>query len=134
MGKSLGSFIALEQLFTADHPLVSRAYSPVTVRFFILQADYRSTRDFSNEALRAAGKGRERLMKGIETLGRLTPSERSTVRVDDLRERYEEAMSDDLNSPLVIAALVDWVRLINQSYEKQQSITAADLVRPRRPV
>ena len=67
----------------------------------------------------------------LETLGKLTPSAVSTVEVDDLRERYEEAMNDDLNSPLVIAALFDWVRIINQIYEKQQSITAEDLDRLR---
>ena len=73
----------------------------MTIRFFILQAHYRSTLDFSNEALQAAEKGLDRLMKAVETLGKLTPSAVSTVEVDDLRERYEEAMNDDLNSPLV---------------------------------
>lgn len=114
-----------------DHALLAQAYSPMTIRFFILQAHYRSTLDFSNEALQAAEKGLDRLMKAVETLGKLTPSAVSTVEVDDLRERYEEAMNDDLNSPLVIAALFDWVRIINQIYEKQQSITAEDLDRLR---
>ena len=131
MGKSLGNFITLEQLFTGNHALLAQAYSPMTIRFFILQAHYRSTLDFSNEALQAAEKGLDRLMKAVETLGKLTPSAVSTVEVDDLRERYEEAMNDDLNSPLVIAALFDWVRIINQIYEKQQSITAEDLDRLR---
>lgn len=131
MGKSLGNFITLEQLFTGKHEALRQPYSPMTIRFFILQAHYRSTLDFSNEALQAAEKGLDRLMKGVETLGKITPSESSTVNVDDLQERYREAMNDDLNSPLAIAALFDWVRIINQLYEKQQSITAADLDRLR---
>lgn len=131
MGKSLGNFITLEQLFSGQHEALLQPYSPMTIRFFILQAHYRSTLDFSNEALQAAEKGLDRLMKGVETLGKITPSESSTVNVDDLQERYREAMNDDLNSPLAIAALFDWVRIINQLYEKQQSITAADLDRLR---
>ncbi len=127
MGKSLGNFITLEELFTGNHALLAQAYSPMTIRFFILQAHYRSTLDFSNEALQAAEKGLDRLMKAVETLGKLTPSERSTVEVEELRTRCEEAMNDDLNSPLVIAALFDWVRIINQIYEKQQTISEEDL-------
>ena len=75
MGKSLGNFITLEELFTGSHKLLAQAYSPMTIRFFVLQAHYRSTLDFSNEALQAAEKGLDRLMKGIETLGRIKPSE-----------------------------------------------------------
>ncbi len=127
MGKSLGNFITLAEMFSGAHKALDQAYSPMTIRFFILQAHYRSTLDFSNEALKAAEKGLDRLMKAVETLGKLTPSAGSTVDVSDLESRFAEAMDDDLNSPLVIAALFDWVRIINQIYEGQQSISAADL-------
>ncbi len=79
MGKSLGNFITLEELFTGSHELLAQAYSPMTIRFFVLQAHYRSTLDFSNEALQAAEKGLDRLMKGCEVLGKLRPAERSTA-------------------------------------------------------
>ncbi len=127
MGKSLGNFITLAEMFSGSHPALEQAYSPMTIRFFILQAHYRSTLDFSNEALKAAEKGLDRLMKAIETLGKLTPSDRSTVDVADLEVRFRESMDDDLNSPLAIAALFDWVRIINQIHEGRQSISAADL-------
>ncbi len=127
MGKSLGNFITLEELFTGSHELLAQAYSPMTIRFFVLQAHYRSTLDFSNEALQAAEKGLDRLMKAVETLGKITPSSESTVQVDDLCNRFYESMNDDLNSPLAIAALFDWVRIINQLHDGQQKITETDL-------
>ena len=127
MGKSLGNFITLEELFTGNHRLLAQAYSPMTIRFFVLQAHYRSTLDFSNEALQAAEKGLDRLMKAVETLGKLQPSETSTVNPSELEERCRAAMDDDLNSPMVISALFDWVRIINQIAEGQQRISAADL-------
>ena len=68
MGKSLGNFITLPQLFAGDHPKLEQAYSPMTVRFFILQAHYRSTLDFSNEALQASEKGLKRLMQAAKDL------------------------------------------------------------------
>ena len=127
MGKSLGNFITLEELFTGSHKLLAQAYSPMTIRFFVLQAHYRSTLDFSNDALQAAEKGLDRLMKGVETLSKLHPSEDSTVDPAELECRCREAMDDDLNSPMVISALFDWVRIINQIAEGRQRITAADL-------
>ena len=134
MGKSLGNFITLEQLFTGNHPLLEKAYSPMTIRFFILQAHYRSTLDFSNEALTAAEKGLDRLMKGVETLGKLKASERSTVDVSDLEKRCREAMDDDQNSPMVISALFDWVRVINQVADGAQQLSEEDLKRLRETV
>lgn len=129
MGKSLGNFITLEEMFTGKHKLLEQAYSPMTIRFFILQAHYRSTLDFSNEALQAAEKGLDRLMKAIDTIDKITPSATSTADVSNLEIRFTEAMDDDLNTPLVIAALFDWVRIINQIYEGQQTISADDLTR-----
>ncbi|MCH5335373.1 MAG: cysteine--tRNA ligase [Alistipes sp.] len=127
MGKSLGNFITLEEVFTGSHKLLAQAYTPMTVRFFILQAHYRSTLDFSNEALQAAEKGLDRLMKGIETLSKIKPSEQSDVDVSDLRRRCAEAMADDLNSPMVISAMFDWVRIVNQIADGRQHISAPDL-------
>ena len=134
MGKSLGNFITLEELFTGSHRLLAQAYSPMTIRFFVLQAHYRSTLDFSNEALQAAEKGLDRLMKGVETLGKLRPSAASTVDPAELERRCREAMDDDLNSPMVISALFDWVRTINQLAEGQQHISEEDLERLRATV
>ena len=129
MGKSLGNFITLEELFEGRHERLAQPYSPMTVRFFILQAHYRSTLDFSNEALQAAEKGLDRLMKGYETLGKLRPGSTTTVDPAELERRCAEAMADDLNSPMVVSALFDWVRHINQAAEGQHSFTAEDLER-----
>lgn len=127
MGKSLGNFITLEELFTGSHKLLAQPFSPMTIRFFVLQAHYRSTLDFSNEALQAAEKGLDRLMKGIETLGKIKPAAASTVNPAELETRCAEAMADDLNSPMVISALFDWVRIVNQLADGTQTITASDL-------
>ena len=132
MGKSLGNFITLEQLTTGNHPLLQQAYTPMTIRFFILQAHYRSTLDFSNEALQAAEKGYERLMKAMKTLSKLKPSPSSSVDISDIEPRCQAAMDDDLNSPIVISVLFDAVRLINQIYDGQQTISATDLDELRR--
>ena len=134
MGKSLGNFITLEQLTTGAHPLLEQAYSPMTIRFFILQAQYRSTLDFSNEALQAAEKGYERLMKAVSTLKKIKPSEASSVDISDVEARCTAAMDDDLNSPMVISELFDCVRTINQIYDGKQTISAADLAELRRGV
>ena len=127
MGKSLGNFITLEQLFTGSHPLLQQSYSPMTIRFFILQAQYRSTLDFSNEALQAAEKGLARLMAANRILDKIVPSEKSTVNASDLPRKVYEAMSDDLNSPIAIAVLFDWVRSINSLAEGKETIAQPDL-------
>ena len=134
MGKSLGNFITLEELFTGSHKLLAQAYSPMTIRFFVLQAHYRSTLDFSNEALQAAEKGLDRLMKGVETLAKIGSAAASTVDPAELERRCAAAMADDLNSPMVISALFDWVRIINQLADGQQTLAADDLERLRATV
>ena len=131
MGKSYNNFITLEQMFNGSHEALELAYSPMTVRFFILQAHYRSTLDFSNEALQAAEKGLDRLMKGLEALAKVQPSDVSTINADELEERCAAAMADDLNSPMVISALFDYVRIFNQLAEGQQKATAEDLEKLR---
>ena len=127
MGKSLGNFITLFEFFTGDNKNLSQAYSPMTIRFFILQAHYRSTVDFSNEALQAAEKGLERLMDAWHTLQKLTPADATTAEVKDLRQKCDDAMNDDLNSPIVIAHLFDACRAINSIAAGTATITAADL-------
>ncbi|MDR2911821.1 MAG: cysteine--tRNA ligase [Alistipes sp.] len=128
MGKSLGNAITLEQFFAGEHPMLTQAYSPMTIRFFMLQAHYRSTLDFSNEALQAAEKGLDRLMKAVETLDKLvvTPAADS-LGVAKLETALAEAMDDDLGSPLAIAALFDWVSTINKIHDGTMSISADDL-------
>ena len=127
MGKSLGNFITLEELFTGNHKLLAQAYSPMTIRFFILQAHYRSTVDFSNEALQASEKGLQRLMEAYERLGKLTASNASTVDVKGLREKCDAAMNDDLNSPIAISHLFDACKAINSVSDGKATISAEDL-------
>ena len=127
MGKSLGNFITLEELFTGNHKLLAQAYSPMTIRFFILQAHYRSTVDFSNEALQASEKGLGRLMEAYERLGKLTASNASTVDVKGLREKCDAAMNDDLNSPIAISHLFDACKAINSISDGKATISAEDL-------
>ena len=127
MGKSLGNFITLEELFTGNHKLLAQAYSPMTIRFFILQAHYRSTVDFSNEALQASEKGLARLLEAYERLGKLTASSASTVDVKGLRDKCDAAMNDDLNSPIAISHLFDACKAINSVSDGKATISAEDL-------
>ncbi len=127
MGKSYGNFITLQQFFTGEHPLLSKPFSPMTIRFFILMAHYRSTVDFSSEALEAAEKGLNRLTEAYNRLMKLTASATSTVDVKGLRERCEEAMADDLNSPIVISHLFDSAKAINTVADGKGTISAEDL-------
>jgi cysteinyl-tRNA synthetase len=127
MARSLGNFITLDQLFNGNHPILEQAYSPMTVRFFILQAHYRSTIDFSNEALQAAEKGLQRLFKGLDTLAKLKPSVSSTVDIADLRKKCYDAIDDDLNSPVLLSYLFEGVKYINQVNDGTEKLKAEDL-------
>jgi len=127
MGKSLGNFITLEEFFTGNHALLTQAFSPMTVRFFILQAHYRSTVDFSSAALEASEKGLSRLMEGYARLQKLTTSATSTVETAGLRAKCEEAMNDDLNTPIVISHLFETLKAINQVHDGKETISAGDL-------
>ena len=131
MARSLGNFITLDELFCGKHPLLTGAYSPMTIRFFILQAHYRSTLDFSNEALVSAGKGLERLMKAASLLEKLPVSETTSIEIGTLEENCRNAMNDDLNSPILIAHLFEGVRLINLISDGKETITVSDLERLR---
>jgi len=127
MGKSLGNFINLEEFFTGSHALLTQAFSPMTVRFFILQAHYRSTVDFSSEALQASEKGLSRLMEGYARLEKLNASPSSTVETAGLRTKCEDAMLDDLNTPIVISHLFDALKAINLVYDGKEAIAEVDL-------
>jgi len=127
MGKSLGNFITLDEFFLGTHKLLDKAYSPMTIRFFILQAQYRSTVDFSNEALQASEKGYQRLMEAYNRLLSLKASDASTVDVKNLRQQCTDAMNDDLNSPIVISYLFEAAKSINAVADGNATISAADL-------
>ncbi|MBQ7691354.1 MAG: cysteine--tRNA ligase [Muribaculaceae bacterium] len=127
MGKSLGNFITLEQFFTGEHPALAQPYSPMTIRFFILQAHYRGTVDFSNEALQAAEKAYDRMMDGWRRLQSLKAAGQSSVALDDYAARCAEAMDDDLNTPMVIATLFDACRVINQANDGAIALSQADI-------
>jgi len=129
MGKSYNNFITLPQFFSGEHEKLAQAYSPMTIRFFILQAHYRSTVDFSNEALQAAEKGLQRLLDGWKLIQNVTPAAKSTIDLDvkKLREDCYEAMSDDLNSPIVISLLFEACRVLNIVNDKKATISAEDL-------
>ncbi len=127
MGKSLNNFITLDEFFTGNHKLLEQAYSPMTIRFFILQAHYRSTLDFSNEALKAAEKGMNKLINTIEVLGKLKPSENSSFEITPFKEKLYGAMNDDFNTPITIAHLFDLSKLINQVNDGKATLTETDI-------
>ena len=130
MGKSYNNFITLDQFFQGTHELLEQPYSPMTIRFFILQAHYRSTVDFSNEALQASQKGFERLMDAVAQLERITPQAQGSLTeayAEEVNEKCATAMDDDFNSPIVISHLFDVTRVINQLADGQATITAAGL-------
>ena len=128
MGKSLGNFITLEQFFTGNHESLTQAYTPMTIRFFILSAHYRGTVDFSNEALEAAQKGYERLMNAFDDLDRVPVSSHCDAETDKFvkafRQRCYEAMNDDLQTPLVISYLFEACHLINTLLDHKAEICA----------
>ncbi|WP_316835812.1 cysteine--tRNA ligase [Pedobacter nutrimenti] len=127
MSKSAGNgFLPLE-LFTGAHPLLERGYSPMTVKFFMLQAHYRSTLDFSNEALDASEKGFRRLMNATALLEKLVASEKSDFDIENIRLNCIKAMNDDFNSPVVIAELFEAARIINSVYDGKAQLNEADL-------
>ena len=127
MGKSLGNFITLDEFFTGSHQLLTQPYSPMTIRFFILQAHYRGTVDFSNEALQGAEKALQRITDGYRRLQALKPSEASTIDVSGLMAKCYEAMDDDLNTPILLSHLFEACALINKVNDGNATATAADL-------
>ena len=134
MGKSYNNFITLDQFFTGTHEKLEQAYTPMTIRFFILQAHYRSTVDFSNEALQASKKGLDRLMESLAALQRIEAAADGLTAdyAAELERKCYEALDDDMNSPIAISHLFDACRTINQLADRKQSITAEGLEALRR--
>jgi len=127
MAKSLGNTITLKQFFTGEHDMLERTYHPMIIRFLILQAHYRSTLDFSNEALQAAEKGYNKLVEAYKTLQSLSSSDKSTVDIKNLEGDCRKVMNDDLNTPMLIANLFEGVKIINSVNDKKETISAEDL-------
>ncbi len=127
MGKSLGNFITLEELFLGKHALLEQAYSPMTIRFFILQAQYRSTLDFSNEALQAAEKGLGRILEAFDNINKIPVSQQSSADIKTLKQQCYDAMNDDLNTPIAISHLFEAVRQINSALAGQITMTTEDI-------
>lgn len=127
MGKSLGNAMSLDDIFSGNHPLLEKSYSPMTIRFFILQAQYRSTLDFSNEALQAAEKGMKKLFAANETLKQLRIDKNApSIDVQNIEKACYEAMNDDFNSPMAIASLFEAVRIINSLKANEGSSISPD--------
>jgi len=129
MSKSAGNGFLPEELFSGKHPLLERGYAPMVVRFFMLQTHYRSTLDFSNEALSASEKGFQRLLSAFKLLGNLKTSEKSSFNMEEFKLKCYQAMNDDFNSPVLIAQLFEGVRIINSVNDAVGGVTisAADL-------
>jgi cysteinyl-tRNA synthetase len=127
MSKSAGNGFLPGELFSGNHPLLEKGYSPMAVKFFMLQTHYRSTLDFSNEALQASEKGYARLMAAVKTLDQLKPSSKSTIDLSDFLQKCEDAMNDDFNSPVLIANLFDAVRIINSVKDGKETLTGDEI-------
>ena len=127
MSKSLGNSFLPNELFTGNHPLLDKGYGPMPVRFFMMQTHYRSTLDFSNEALQASEKGFERLMDAYSTLLTLSPASNSSEDISALEQKCYEAMNDDFNTPVLIAHLFELVRIINSANDKKTNLTQNDI-------
>jgi cysteinyl-tRNA synthetase len=128
MSKSLGNSFLPHELFSGNHKLLDKGYSPMTVRFFMLQAHYRSTLDFSNEALQAAEKGFARLMNAMKLIDGLKVSDLSTVNLQLTTNDIYNALNDDFNTPIAIASIFEAVRMINSINDGKETITETDKV------
>ena len=147
MGKSLGNFITLPELFSGNHPKLDQAYSPMTVRFFILQAHYRGTLDFSNDALQAAEKALKKVMQAYKDLVALTPvpelveglpygelsdavaPESCTADSPEIKALFDgiyDALCDDLNTPVALSHVFEAVRIINTAKAGSVSLSEND--------
>lgn len=127
MAKSTGNNILPREILTGENTNLSKAFSPSVVRFFMLQAHYRSNLDFTNDAILAAEKGFYRLMEAYEGLKDITPSTASTIDITNWKKGCYDAMNDDFNSPILIAQLFEGVRFVNLLKEKSATLTVDDL-------
>lgn len=127
MSKSLGNSFLPMELFTGNHPLLTKGFSPMAVRYFMMQTHYRSTLDFSNDALTAAEKAYNRLMDSYKTLQTLKASDTSSENIPAIEAKCYNAMNDDFNTPVLIANLFDAIRIINSANDKKTNLTQADI-------
>ena len=127
MAKSEGNGFTPEELVTGNHKLLERGYSPMTVRFFMLQCHYTSTLDFSNEALQAAERGYKRMTSAMKTAKELLPSATSDENIAAWTQLCYDAMNDDFNTPILISHLFEGVRIINTAKEGKLKLTAEDI-------
>jgi cysteinyl-tRNA synthetase len=126
MAKSLNNGVLIEELFSGNHHLLDQAYSPMTLRFFLLQAHYRSTLDFSNEALQAAEKGFQRMMNAAAKSESLPTADVSDMNVSAWKDKLYEQMNNDMATPQVIATLFEAAKWINEIDAKKRMISAED--------
>jgi cysteinyl-tRNA synthetase len=127
MSKSTGNTLLPNEMFSGENDQLQKAYDPTVVRFFTMQAHYRSTLDFTSDALNAAEKGFERLMEAMSSLEKLPTSEQSSVNVSELIASFYTAMNDDFNAPILVANLFEAVKFINSIKIGNASISKADL-------
>lgn len=127
MARSLNNFITLNQMYSGEHKLLEQAYAPMTIRFFMLQAHYRSTLDFSNEALQAAEKGLDRLFSAFEVMEKISPADKSTVEFTEAKQKCLDALSDDFNTPIAISYLFDMVKTLNTINDGREQVSQTDL-------
>ena len=128
MGKSYNNTITLREMFFGGNDVLERSYPPATVRFFILQTHYRSTLDFSNDALLAAEKGLQRLLNAYDTIAKLNPSATSSVSIEKIESDCYAAINDDFNTAIVVAQLFEAARIINSVNDGKEQLTAAEIV------
>jgi len=127
MGKSLGNFITLSDFFNGNHYKLEQAYSPMTIRFFILQAHYRGTLDFSNNALKASSKGLNKLMDSCETILKISSSKNTDFNIQELEDKCYASMNDDFNTPILISHLFEGVKIINSLNDGKAKIDVENL-------
>ena len=127
MAKSLNNGIKVSELFEGNHPLLTRGFGPNTLRFFVLQAHYRSTLDFSQEALEASEKGLKRLLEAFKKIDGVVPESESTFNIKEIVQNIENALIDDLNTPIAIAQLFELAKYINMASDKKAKLTLSDI-------
>jgi cysteinyl-tRNA synthetase len=128
MAKSTGNYILPDEILTGENKILSKAFSSSVVRFFNMQANYRSILDFSSDALEASEKGYLKLMEAMSSLVSLSPQKSSSVDISQWKKKCYAAMNDDFNTPVLISHLFEGVKFINQIKEGNASITSNDLV------
>jgi cysteinyl-tRNA synthetase len=127
MAKSTGNFVLPKEIITGDNSVLSKAFAPSVVRFFNMQAHYRSILDFASDALEASEKGYYKLMEAVNSLQKLEASKTSTFDVASWKKQCYTAMNDDFNTPILIAHLFEAVKVINQIKEQKASLNSEDL-------